>query len=311
MPAALRLGRIAGLVDRPRPGGLKIHSQPISVLGGPAAILAASIALATTGMLYAGLALGVGLVVAIGLVDDARPVGPWPRLLATAAGAAIAVHPHMTGLGPLPQAVVSAVFGLACANAVNLVDGQDGLAGGMAAIAACSMGASAWILGVAVDGSIGLASGGALLGFLVWNRPPARIYLGNGGAYGIGVLLAVQAGLLVSDGARGFIVAFLCLGFFAFEVILTALRRLVSRASLMAGDRDHSYDVLAARMGSRTPATIALWGVGVGLAVVALLSALTPEPVAVAALLATVIVGILSARMLLHGKLAPSEHGPR
>ena len=104
--------------------------------------------------------------------------------------------------GPVSALAVSIPLALACANAVNIVDGQDGLAGGLAALASLSMGVSAHILGVTPGLSLGLAVGGSLLVFLLWNAPPASLFLGNGGAYGVGIVLAAQASGLVTRDHR-------------------------------------------------------------------------------------------------------------
>jgi UDP-GlcNAc:undecaprenyl-phosphate/decaprenyl-phosphate GlcNAc-1-phosphate transferase len=262
MPLAVRLGRITGLVDRPLPGGLKIHATPVSVLGGPAAIVAVLVGFGIEDGLAPGLIVGVGLAVTIGLVDDVRSLPPWPRVVSTGLAGGIAAIGALNSGGVLPV-VTGLILGMACANAVNIVDGQDGLAGGLALIASVSMAAGAFALDLpSAVVTLGLATAGGLLGFLIWNRPPARLFLGNGGAYGVGTLLAVQAVVLLTSGVRGFIAAGLSLALFAFELVLTTARRRMVRTSLVEGDRLHSYDLLAAWLGSRARATIVLWLIG-------------------------------------------------
>jgi len=151
---------------------------------------------------------------------------------------------------------------LASANAVNLVDGQDGLAGGLAAIAAVTF---AILLGKngGLGGTLGFALAGSLVGFLLWNRPPAHIFLGNGGAYGVGAsLAALAAENVLRAGWRGLLAAGACLGVFACELVFTAARRLRSGKPLAIGDRDHTYDLLAAGLKSRTRSTVLFWGLG-------------------------------------------------
>ena len=261
MPLAVRLGRATGMVDRPGPGGLKIHATPVSVLGGPAAIVATLAGLGIADGVTAGLLVGVGLAMSIGLVDDVKALPPWPRLALMGLAGVIAAFGMLSGNAVI-TITAGALLGVACTNAVNIVDGQDGLAGGLACIAALSMGSAAAVLEHQSVLALGLATGGALIGFLVWNRSPARLFLGNGGAYGVGILLAAQAIALVASGIRGFLAAALCLGPFAFELTFTTVRRMWLRTPVVVGDRLHSYDLLAARIGSRSRATLGLWVVG-------------------------------------------------
>jgi UDP-GlcNAc:undecaprenyl-phosphate GlcNAc-1-phosphate transferase len=251
-PASWRLGVMVGLLDRPS-GDVKIHSEPVSVLGGSAVVVSAFVAAMVIGRSPSSLvliAVSVGLVV--GLVDDVRPIRPSIRaLLIVSAGTLAAFAWSATDLWPA-SAVLAILMVFACANAVNLLDGQDGLAAGLAALAALGL---AWVLALAgrTDTALlGLALGGALLGFLPWNHPPARVYLGNGGAYAVGTLLAVLAtDLIVADGWRGLLAAGTCLSVFAFELLFTFGRRVRSGRPIVGGDRLHSYDILATRLRGR------------------------------------------------------------
>jgi UDP-GlcNAc:undecaprenyl-phosphate GlcNAc-1-phosphate transferase len=302
MPIAVRLGRVTGLVDRPGPSGLKIHSVPVSVLGGPAAIVGTMVGLAIMGELEAGLAAGVIVAVAVGLFDDARSLPPWPRVLMIGAAGAI-IGPAVGGSsGLVPTSLIVLTLGLACANAVNIVDGQDGLAGGLSALASLSMGVSAHILGVESGLPVGTAAGGGLLIFLLWNAPPASLFLGNGGAYGIGIILAAQASGLVTAGPRGLIAAGLGLGFFAFEVVLTTVRRTGARSSVMTGDRRHSYDVLAVLLGNRTRSTVAILAIGAGCGGLGILAAAAPMPVGMAIGVSFLLVTALTGWIFLHSR---------
>ena len=258
MPLAVRLGRAAGMVDRPGPGGLKIHTTPVSVLGGPAAIVAALAGLGIADGISVGLLVGVGLAMSIGLVDDVKALPPWPRLALMGLAGVIAAFGMLSGDAVL-TITAGALLGVACTNAVNIVDGQDGLAGGLACIAALSMGLAAVILELPSVSALGFAASGGLIGFLLWNRPPARLFLGNGGAYGVGILLAAQAIALVASGVRGLPRGRPLPRTVRVRARPHAVRRMWRRTSLVAGDRLHSYDLLAARMGSRSRATLVLW----------------------------------------------------
>jgi UDP-GlcNAc:undecaprenyl-phosphate GlcNAc-1-phosphate transferase len=264
---ARRVGLATGLVDRPPPGGvgadgLKIHTVPIPVLGGLGVIVAL---LGTLPLVGAGLqpavVAGVVLATAIGLADDARPLGAGIRMVGlTAAGVLLAIGLPLEPLGPMARPGVVLLL-LLLANAVNLIDGQDGLAGGLAAIA--SAGLAAVVAAGGGDPVAGIALAGAVVGFLAWNLPPARVFLGNGGAYGIGALLTVLAAhATIGHGWHGLLAAALCLGVFAFELTFTVVRRMLASQGLATGDRRHSYDLLARYAGNRDRSTLALWTLG-------------------------------------------------
>lgn len=270
--AARRLGLATGLVDRPPAAPpqddgsglehLKIHTVPIPVLGGLGVVAAVLGALLAAGADLPALAVaGVVLATAIGLVDDVRPQPASVRLAALAvAGVPIAVGLPLDGLGPWARVGVVVLL-LLMANAVNLIDGQDGLAGGLGAIA--SVGLAAVIAANGADPVLALVVAGALVGFLAWNLPPARVFLGNGGAYGLGALLtALAAQATIGHGWHGLLAAALCLGVFAFELTFTVFRRLRSAQRLADGDRKHSYDLLGRSRGNRDRSTLALWTLG-------------------------------------------------
>jgi UDP-GlcNAc:undecaprenyl-phosphate GlcNAc-1-phosphate transferase len=258
-PMARRLGLRVGLVDDPAGDVLKIHRRPVPVLGGLAVAVAAFAALAVSGERPSStLVAAVGIALTAGLVDHVRRLPPIAQATSQVAAGAVLVSGGLDlgGLGALGPVVVIALVA-AGANSVNFVDGQDGLAGGLAAIACVG-------LAVVAAGSapLGLAGAGALVAFLLWNRSPARIFLGNGGAHALGTILAVLAVVAIdARGWRGLFAAGLCLAVFAFELAFTVARRLGS-GPLWAGDRLHSYDLLAGELGSRGRATVMFWALG-------------------------------------------------
>ncbi len=262
--AARRVALATGLVDHPAPGPLKVHSVAVPVLGGVGVMT--SVLLTTVLIMHRlPLAATAAVVVAVvtGLVDDARPLPPLVRMVALTSSGLLLVAGgvRLQPLGPLAAAGV-VVLVLLLANAVNLIDGQDGLAGGLGAIACAGMAAVAAANGTGLP-LVAVAVAGSLVGFLGWNLSPMRIFLGNSGAYGLGVLLALLASRLTSDdGWHGLIAAGLCLGVFAFELTFTVVRRLVAAQGLAKGDRNHTYDLIARGTGSRDRATLLMWILG-------------------------------------------------
>ncbi len=145
-----------------------------------------------------------------GLLEDVtKRVGVFERLIASMIAAALACWVlgavlHRIGVPVLdealvwlPFAVIFTCFAVAgMANAVNIVDGFHGLAGGLGVISAAAIAVVAFQTGDEMVFACALTLAGALLGFLLWNWPGGRIFLGDGGAYLVGFLLAELAVLL-------------------------------------------------------------------------------------------------------------------
>jgi UDP-N-acetylmuramyl pentapeptide phosphotransferase/UDP-N-acetylglucosamine-1-phosphate transferase len=309
-PALAALGVRAGLVDRP--GELKIHSRPIPVTGGPAVVAAALLGAALTGHGDPWVAAAVCLALGGGLADDVRPLPPWVRL-AVQSGAGV-----LLVLGGLRLTPLGAAGGLAlvfttvvCCNAVNMVDGQDGLASGLGALAALGLAGVLAVDGAAAPLPLGIA--GALVGFLAWNRPPARVFLGDAGAYALGVLLAASAAQTATTGWPALLAAGVCLGVFAYELVSTVVRRLASATPAALGDREHSYDRFAVRLGSRLGSSLVMWSLGAvcSLLAVFVVANLAPLSGVVIVAAVTIVAGLVDMRLiplsLANGHLPRSE----
>jgi len=149
-----------------------------------------------------GLLGGGTILVLLGLVDDKRGL-PWPLRLGVqtvvAAGVVLGMGYSLTAFIPLSwlTQTLSVLWIVALINSFNMLDNMDGLSGGVAAIVATSLS----IVMISVPGSAGqpqwfvatllMVVTGALFGFLFHNRPPAKIFMGDGGSYFVGFLIAV------------------------------------------------------------------------------------------------------------------------
>ena len=277
-PLARWAGLSLGIVDRPAGDELKIHAEPISLLGGVATVTSAVAAqLLVRGGLPWPVVAAVVMSLAVGLLDDRFQLPAILRvaLIGGAGAILVAGNVGIDRLG-LTAGVGVILLVLACANSVNIIDGQDGLAGGVAATAGLGVAAVLALHGDGEGASLGLALAGGLAAFLVWNRPPARIFLGDGGAYAVGTLLAVLAARAVeADGLRGLLAAGAALGILAFEVAFSVGRRLASGKHLAGGDRLHSYDLMAGRWG-RITSTVTFWVLGAVCAAAAILVSSLP-----------------------------------
>jgi UDP-GlcNAc:undecaprenyl-phosphate/decaprenyl-phosphate GlcNAc-1-phosphate transferase len=235
-PVAAAIATKVGLVDRPGP--LKVHHRPVPYLGG-AAVMAAIVGPVAGAHPYVLIPLAMAFV--LGLADDLGDLTPVARILVEigigVAAAFVPAHHE------LPRVLLGVVVVVLLLNAINLLDGLDGLATIVGVGSACGF-------AVALRGSsavLPLALAGALVGFLVWNRPPARVYLGDAGSYLIGTALAVsmldalQRPAAVAAGATLFV------GVAAADTGVAILRRLRARRPLLRGDRGHVYDQLVDR----------------------------------------------------------------
>ncbi len=237
-PLAMALARRTGLVDRPGP--LKVQRTPVPYLGGLGV---------AAGLAIAGFESEVRLLLpplaalTLGVSDDARDLDPKLRLTCECAiGVAVAAAvPHHGVAAFLAAAVVTVVL----INAVNLLDGLDALASGVGLAAAVGM---AWV--TEGDGrALALALVGALAGFLVWNKPRAKVYLGDGGAYLLGTVLAELWALTWRPGGPVGrpVAAALLVAVPLIDTTVAVVRRRRSGHPLFQGDRAHVYDQLVDR----------------------------------------------------------------
>lgn len=191
----------------------------------------------------------------LGFCDDLRPLGARVKL---AAQFAIATGVYLGGVhievfrNPFTQTeyalgllgFVSTVFWLvALTNLINLIDGLDGLAGGIAFMLMCLLANVGLGVEATFNGLLAAGMAGALLGFLYYNFPPARIYMGDGGAYLLGFLIGI---LSILNSRKGSVAAALIAPLFALalpilDVCLALLRRGLKGLPLFRPDRKHIH----------------------------------------------------------------------
>lgn len=239
-PLAGWLARRLRIVDHPGP--LKVQSEAVPYLGGLAVFCGLLVAPAVhRPILLLPLAAALGL----GLADDVSDLPPKLRLACQVGIGAAVANLVRTDL-PVPLGYIAvAITTVLLINAINLIDGLDALAGSVSLASAMGF---VFILG---DGSAAhaLALTGALIGFLLYNRPPARIYLGDAGSYLIGTSLAILVAASWRQG-QPIPTALAALPMVAYpvaEVTAAVIRRLRARVPMFQGDRGHVYDQLVAR----------------------------------------------------------------
>jgi len=234
-PGCILLARRTGAMDRPGP--LKPQTSPTPYLGGLA--LLPGIAVGALVSDAPAVLVPLVLVALLGLLDDVRDLPVGGRLLGEAAvGVAGAV---VLGASSWQAVLGTAALVVVLVNAVNLVDGVDALAAG---VSACGLAGAAF---VATEARALMAcAAAACVGFLVFNRPPARIYLGDAGAYLLGTLLAFGIAAPLVHGPTSTLGPALGLcGLAAYplvEIASTLVRRTLRGSPLSRGDREHVYD---------------------------------------------------------------------
>jgi UDP-GlcNAc:undecaprenyl-phosphate GlcNAc-1-phosphate transferase len=295
-----------GLVDAP--GGRKVHAQSVPRLGGVAVVTSATVALVLVPALLPGardidlwivlrpVAIGAFLVFLAGVADDVRGLAPGPKLIIEFAGAAAVMASgllieRITILGttwPLGwlSYPITAAWLVGLTNAFNLIDGLDGLAPGIAALAGAACGAILIVRGHQPEAMLLAAFVGAMLGFLVYNFAPASIFLGDGGSLVAGFLLAATAIAGWQKGATALAsaVPLLIFALPIADAATTLVRRSVPRPDasrsfratlhrIAQPDREHIHHRLLA-LGWSVPRTvIILYGVTALLSILALASA--------------------------------------
>ena len=249
-PLVIVVATRTGIVDRP--GDLKDQSRPVPYLGGVSVLAGVLVAVLAD---RPSLAVPLVAATALGVGDDRFDLPPVVRVAGELAIGVVVVVTCPVHLPGAVAAVAIVAITLLLVNGVNLMDGLDMLAGGTVAVA----GVGFAVLLVGTGRHVAVALTGALLGFLVFNRPPARIYLGDGGSYLLGTTLAVllvQAWQPHVPASTG-VAAFALVAIPAAEVAFAVVRRLRGRRSLLAGDRGHPYDRLVHRGWPRLSASAA------------------------------------------------------
>jgi len=249
-PLAIVVANRTGIMDRP--GALKEQARPVPYLGGVAVLAGLLVAVLSD---RPTLAVPLVAATALGVTDDRFDVPPLIRVVGeVAVGVAVVVTCPVHLPGAVAAVGIIAVT-LLLVNGVNLMDGLDMLAGGTVAVA----GVGFAVVLAATGRHLGVALAAALVAFLLFNRPPARIYLGDGGAYLLGttltVLLAEAWGPSVTTAVGAASFALVALP--AAEVAFAVVRRVRGRQSVLAGDRGHPYDRLVARGWPRPSASAA------------------------------------------------------
>ena len=265
--AALRLG----FVDRPD-GGRKIHLRPVPRVGGVPILIAwllASCVLAPERQTVA-LLPAVLVIFAAGLADDLVGLRPWQKLAGqvVAAGLACYAGVRIDSLGghTVPQwcgVPLTMLWLVGCTNAVNLIDGIDGLAAGVGLFATLTTLAAGLLQGHFALALATAPLAGALCGFLRYNFNPASIFLGDCGSLPLGFLLGAYGVVWSNKSATllGMTAPLMALAIPLLDTGLAIVRRLLRGKPVFAADRRHIHHRLIDRGLTPRAAALLLYGV--------------------------------------------------
>jgi UDP-GlcNAc:undecaprenyl-phosphate/decaprenyl-phosphate GlcNAc-1-phosphate transferase len=256
-PGVGRFARILGVVDEPGETR-RVHTVPVPRLGGIALLLGIFVpALAFLSLegAYRGILLGAAIATTVGAIDDFRGLPWWGKLAGQVAAGSVAVGFGVTvdrftfpgfGSQELPEWAAGAatiVWVVAIMNMVNFLDGMDGLAAGVCAIAGSTFAVIGLSLGAPDAALLSAIVAGACFGFLHHNFYPARIFMGDSGALLLGFLLATVSiqGLVKTAALATLVLPLLVLAIPIIDTSFVVAKRLKYRQPLYEADRAHLH----------------------------------------------------------------------
>lgn len=278
-----------------QPGQRKIHSTPVPLLGGAAIYFAFVIVLLVYGdreyvNQVVGIFVGATLISLMGIADDQWGLGSYVKLGGQLLAAGILIYGgvQVQIFNSWLNIAITLVWVIGITNALNLLDNMDGLAGGIAMIAAVYFTLLASMSGQYLVGALAAALAGACAGFLVYNWNPAHIFMGDTGALFLGFLLAA-VGIKLRFPSNSVMITWmipvLVLGVPVFDTTLVFISRLRrGKNPLTTPGRDHLSHRFAYLTGSRREAVLLcyLLGGAFGLAAVFLTEATWIEALVIA-----------------------------
>jgi UDP-N-acetylmuramyl pentapeptide phosphotransferase/UDP-N-acetylglucosamine-1-phosphate transferase len=270
--------RSSHTVPTPQGGGIAVIAASIIAIGG-AFSLSAPAASGAASLLP--LLVAVIVIAAVGATDDIRPIGVAPRFFLQALSVALVIFalPNELRVAPFMPVFIErlllTVGGLWFVNLVNFMDGLDW----MTVAEVVPITAALAIFGAlgflpAAETIISLALCGAIVGFAYFNRPAAKLFLGDVGSLPIGLLLGW---LLVQFAGRGALAAAILLPlYYLADATITLVRRLINREKVWQAHRSHFYQRATDRGFTVSQVVVHVFAVNVALAALALFTLAAP-----------------------------------
>ena len=328
-PPVKNFAHKVGAIDVPK-DARRMHKKPIPRLGGLAIYGGFLCSILIFGQLDETMLcvlLGAAIIVALGIFDDVLALGAKLKFVVQIVAAAIPVCIGdlqiglFTNLNPLSDTPfvhlgilavpVTIIWIVGITNAVNLIDGLDGLAVGVSSIAAITMLAVALLTGNMPIAITMAALAGACIGFMPYNLNPAKIFMGDTGSTFLGYMLATVSimGLFKFYAVISFAVPFLILGLPIFDTANAIIRRVAAGRSLMSPDRGHVHHKLIDMGFNQKQAVAILYAISATLGLTAVVLTSSGEVKAIVLLLA-VLAAILVGACIIYGAEHWSKHAP-
>ena len=326
-PPVKNFAHKVGAIDVPK-DARRMHKKPIPRLGGLAIYGGFLCSILIFGQLDETMLcvlLGAAIIVALGIFDDVLALGAKLKFVVQIVAAAIPVCIGnlqiglFTNLNPLSDTPfvhlgilavpVTIIWIVGITNAVNLIDGLDGLAVGVSSIAAITMLAVALLTGNMPIAITMAALAGACIGFMPYNLKPAKIFMGDTGSTFLGYMLATVSimGLFKFYAVISFAVPFLILGLPIFDTANAIIRRVAAGRSPMSPDRGHVHHKLIDMGFNQKQAVAILYAISATLGLTAVVLTSSGEVKAIVLLLA-VLAAILVGACIIYGAEHWSKH---
>ena len=296
-PFVIKLASKVGAIDVPK-DNRRVHTVPTPRLGGIAIFIGFMVAVLVTFKMDTRLVsvlVGGVVIVTMGYFDDIKPLSAKTKLLVQILAAAIVMYggvkinmvtnplsyifagadPYIRlGMWSYPLTLVWIV---GVTNAINLIDGLDGLAAGVSIIAALTLTVVAIFLDQSYIALLAATLAGATIGFLPYNFNPAKIFMGDSGSLFLGYMLSVLSvmGVVKSAAALSILVPIFAIGLPIFDTFMAIIRRSLSGKSFMEADKGHLHHKLLDIGLSHKQAVLTLYSVSavLGFSAVALVEA--------------------------------------
>jgi UDP-GlcNAc:undecaprenyl-phosphate GlcNAc-1-phosphate transferase len=312
-PVMRKIAIKIGAVDRPNLDR-KTQKEPVPYLGGVA--IAIGITATSFGaLLYSDFStetfnkalsvlLPAILISAMGLYDDLKGLEPWPRLMAqTITGVAVAIYliqNNTLGQAFSNQALnyaVTIIWIVGICNSINFFDNLDGGASGTVAVISIFLFAIAFNQGQSLVSALAVVTAGATLGFLIWNKVPAKIYMGDAGALFLGIIIAVLTIRLdpeVGPQSRALTIPLLLMAVPILDTTTVVISRLSRGISPFTGGRDHlSHRLMRKGLGRKATAYV-LWAMAAAFGSVAFFACCFETSITIPAIYAAGAIWLLS-----------------
>jgi len=277
-PLGIRLAWALRFLDHPE--ARKLHTNATALLGGPVVFGAALVSWLVLLLVRAGatepeavfLLTGAIVALMLGLWDDRYGMQPGIKLFGQTLAALI-----LLGSGAIPDfglpgvvnVLVTVTMLVALMNAINFLDNMNGMVAGLSAIALLGFAFGSLQRGAEGVAAAQLALAGACVGFLPYNFPRARMFLGDAGSLFLGYSLGASAVLAFVGGPRGWgqLGPVIALAYPTFDMIFVVVNRLADGRRIYVGGRDHSNHRLASVLKCQKTTVILLWASGAALSV--------------------------------------------